>query len=378
MQLEERMQAFLTRRAQNKALRSPKALPELIDFSSNDYLSLAQSSIIKEKVHSKAQQLALGSTGSRLLTGHYNLLEELEIFLAQFHQGEAALVFNSGYNANLSLLSCLPRRSDLILYDELIHASVHDGLKLSQAQSLPFEHNNVQQLQDLIEKHPSKTIFVIVESIYSMDGDAAPLQQMSQLCKDKDCYLIVDEAHSTGLFGNNGAGLCVELGIEQDVFARVHTFGKAIGAHGAAVVGSNILKSYLVNYARPLIYTTALAPHSILSVLEIYKHLAQNGNQYIATLKERIDCFKQHMAHLPPSQYIQSDSPIQTIIVPGNEQVVQLSQHLAQQGMDVRPIRRPTVPTGKERIRICLHRHNSLEEIQELALLILRFLFPLT
>jgi len=365
--INNRMQSLLDRRKQNEAFRTAQSNQHLLDFCSNDYLSLARSPILKEKVHAQSAKLSLGSTGSRLLSGHYELLSLLEEKTAAFHKGEAALLFNSGYTANLSILSAVPRRSDIILYDELVHASIHDGMKLSAATSIAFPHNDTKTLETLLKKYAKQTVFVVVESIYSMDGDAAKLKDISKLCLKDNTHLIVDEAHSTGIYGPNGAGLCVELGIENEVFARLHTFGKGIGAHGAVIVGSTILKEYLFNYARPLIYTTALSPHSVLTVLEAYKHLEQYGLQYIKELQERISYFRELVKPLAGSDYIESFSPIQSIIIPGNSEVVELSHQLQKAGFDARPIRMPTVPAGKERIRICLHRHNSLNEIKGLV-----------
>lgn len=368
--LEKRLLALLNRRKAQKAFRTLHNSSHLIDFCSNDYLSLARSPELQKSLEEEYKNQQLGATGSRLLSGHYDLLDTLEEKLAQFHQAEAALVFNSGYNANLGIISAIPRRSDLILYDELIHASVHDGIRLSQANSQSFAHNNLAELEALLDKNAQKTIFVIVESIYSMDGDASPLGSIQELCQKYEANLIVDEAHSTGIYGTNGAGLCVELGIEKSVFARIHTFGKAIGTHGAAILGSQVLKDYLINYARPLIYTTASSPHSTQSTLAAYELLEKKGNIFIQELKKRIAFFQQHISNQNKYIYIQSDSPIQCLIVPGNEAVTQLSSLLQKEGYDVRPIRKPTVPVGKERIRICLHRHNSFEEIEKLIQLL--------
>jgi len=368
--LEKRMLALLNRRKAQKAFRAVHNSAHLIDFCSNDYLSLARSSALQEIVKKQYTNQFLGATGSRLLSGHYTLLDTLEKKLAQFHQAEAALVFNSGYNANLGIISAIPRKSDLILYDELIHASIHDGIKLSVATSQSFAHNNLVELETLLANNPQKTVFVLVESIYSMDGDAAPLISIQELCQKYDAYLIVDEAHSTGVYGKNGAGLCVELGIESNVFARIHTFGKAIGSHGGAVLGASVLKDYLINYARPLIYTTALSPHTTQSILSAYQLLEKKGTVYIEELNERIAYFQEQIKHQNKYAYIKSNSPIQCLLVPGNEAVTQLSALLQKEGYDVRPIRTPTVPSGKERLRICHHRHNSLEEIKKLVQLL--------
>lgn len=369
--LEKRLLALLNRRKTQKAFRIVQNSSHLIDFCSNDYLSLARSSELQKNITEQYKNQPLGATGSRLLSGHYPLLDTLEEKLAQFHQAEAALVFNSGYNANLGIISAIPRRSDVILYDELIHASIHDGIRLSQATSHPFPHNNVEALETLLSENTQKTIFVIVESVYSMDGDAARLLSIQELCQKYDANLIVDEAHSTGIYGENGAGLCVELGIEKKIFARIHTFGKAIGTHGAAILGAQVLKDYLINYARPLIYTTASSPHTTLSTLSAYQLLEKKGNLYIQELKERITFFQEQISKQSKYIYIKSDSPIQCLLVPGNEAVTQLSTLLQEEGYDIRPIRTPTVPIGKERIRICLHRHNSFEEIRKLVELLL-------
>jgi len=368
--LEQRLRALLNRRKAQKAFRTLRNPSHLIDFCSNDYLGLSRSLELQEIVKSQYKNQQLGATGSRLLSGHYDLLETLEKQLAQFHQAETALVFNSGYNANLGLISAIPRRSDLILYDELIHASIHDGIRLSAATSHPFRHNNLVELETLLINNPQKTVFVIVESIYSMDGDAAPLLLIQKLCQKYEANLIVDEAHSTGIYGKNGAGLCVELGIHKTVFARIHTFGKAIGTHGGAVLGSQILKDYLINYARSFIYTTALSPHTAQSTLAAYQLLNKKGSIYIEELKERILYFRQLINNQNKYTYIPSNSPIQCLIVPGNAAVTELSDLLQRKGFDVRPIRTPTIPNGKERIRICLHRHNSSDEIKKMIQLI--------
>lgn len=365
--LDERMYSLLERRKKQAAFRQFIDLSHLEDFSSNDYLSLSRNKYLQQSIHELSQNLCLGSTGSRLLSGHYPLLEQLENLLPKVHQAEAALVFNSGYNANLSLLTAIPRKGDIILYDSLVHASVHDGLRLCKAASIPFSHNDTQQLKTLLEQYSTHTIFVVVESIYSMDGDAAPLAAISQLCTAHQAHLIVDEAHSTGVFGSSGGGLCVAIGIQQQVFARIHTFGKAIGSHGAAVVGSQLLKDYLTNFARPLIYTTALSPHSILTTLKSYEYLQTDGNELMEKLHQKITLFKRQIpSELAPSN-IESNSPIQTLIIKGNTAVVRVATQLQKLGFDIRPIRSPTVPVGAERLRICLHLHNSTESILSLT-----------
>lgn len=357
MTIEERLQNLLERRKSAGNWRSLQHKAHLVDFCSNDYLSLAR--LEAPNLSNKA-----GSTGSRLLSGHYPLLDQLERLLQNFHRAEAALVLNSGYSANLSLLSAIPRRSDVILYDALIHASMHDGMKLSKATSIAFPHNDLDTLKQLLQTHQGKTIFVLVESVYSMDGDEAPLLALVDLCQYYQAYLIVDEAHSTGCYGTYGEGLCCALGIEKEVFARIYTFGKAIGAYGAAILGSTTLRDFLINYARPFIYTTAPSPSSVERVLWAYQQLQQYGEQWIRELQERTAFFRSNLPHSKIA--LPSQSAIQSILIPGNEAVVACSQSLEKQGFDVRPIRRPTVAVGSERLRICLHRHNSLTEIETL------------
>ena len=357
MTIEERLLNLLERRKAAGNWRSLQYKAHLIDFCSNDYLSLA-------RLEAPSTSNKAGSTGSRLLSGHYPLLEQLEHLLQDFHRAEAALVLNSGYSANLSLLSAIPRRSDIILYDSLIHASMHDGLKLSAAPAIAFPHNDLEHLKQLLQTHQGKTVFVLVESIYSMDGDAAPLLEMVDLCQHYQAYLVVDEAHSTGCYGNYGEGLCCALGIEKAVFARIHTFGKAVGAYGAAILGSTTLRHFLINYARPFIYTTAPSPYTVERVLWAYQQLQQYGTHWIEELQERITFFRTNLPNSSTALY--SQSAIQSILIPGNEAVVACSHALEAQGFDVRPIRRPTVAAGSERLRICLHRHNSLTEIATL------------
>lgn len=370
--LENYLESMLSRRQQAHSLRRTVWLPHLVDFCSNDYLGLSRSEILAQriKVIQNEYPSALGATGSRLLTGHYPLIDEVETQLATFHQAPAALLFNSGYDANLSLLSCLPRRRDLLLYDELIHASLHDGIKLSAASALAFRHNDSQHLAALLHtKHQEyEHIFIIIESIYSMDGDVCPLPQIAELAKQYGAYIIIDEAHSTGIWGEKGEGLAASLGLSDVCFARLHTFGKAMGGHGAVVVGSTLLRSFLLNFARPLIYTTALPPHSLLHIREAYRLLHEKATEWLPELQQKIAFFRELMHGLPTPLYcLPSPSPIQSIIVGGNEPTRALAQQVQQQGFDVRPILSPTVPAGTERIRICLHLFNTKEEMELLA-----------
>ncbi|MCG3167071.1 MAG: 8-amino-7-oxononanoate synthase [Bacteroidia bacterium] len=370
MHIDERLSASLDKRIAEKTFRSLTLKSGLIDFSSNDYLGFARSAEL-EKLVSELEivnvkhSTQVGSTGSRLLSGNTAFAEELENFIAHYHHAEAALLFNSGYNANLGLFSALGRKGDTIIYDELIHASVHDGMRLSKAEYKPFAHNNTVQLEQLL-KETTGQVFVAVESVYSMDGDFAPLKEIAALCKKYKASLIVDEAHATGIFGEKGKGLVTELGLEKDVFARLITYGKAMGCHGAAVVGSTLLKNYLTNFARSFIYTTAAPLHNLYAIKSAYDLLEKSGNR-IDSLNSIIRFFRSRIKTIGEINLHESSSPVQSIIIPGNEKVRKAAAQIQEKGFDVRPLVSPTVPAGQERIRICLHAFNTEKEVDDLV-----------
>ncbi|MCO6500646.1 MAG: 8-amino-7-oxononanoate synthase [Vicingus serpentipes] len=359
------IQEKLDQRKAENAFRELKTNPTLIDFCSNDYLGLAKESTI----HSFHEEFnTYGATGSRLISGNHTITEELEKELAVFYNAPAGLVFNSGYNANVGLFSCVPQRGDTIIYDELIHASIRDGIRLSLANSFAFKHNNITALEEKL-KQAKGNIYIAVESIYSMDGDQAPLKELVQISKQYHAALIVDEAHAIGVFGSKGEGLVSQLGLDQEVFAKVITFGKALGTHGAIVLGSNLLRGYLINFSRAFIYTTALPLTSIVTIKNAHQFLTQHTNR-ITTLHELIQYFKAQFNN-SNIELIKSDSAIQCIIIPENNQVKSIAEEIQQAGFDVRPILSPTVPKGKERLRICLHSFNTKEQINQLTKLII-------
>jgi 8-amino-7-oxononanoate synthase len=350
----------LQERHQLQAFRQLKLTTGMVDLCSNDYLGIVKNNLLGEKIALYAPHAKHGSTGSRLLSGNYELIEEAENLIATFHQSEAALLFNSGYDANVGLLSCVPQKGDTILYDHLCHASIRDGIRLSFAQSFSFRHNDVEDLQKKLHSATGE-IFIVTESVFSMDGDLAPLQQLTELCQQHNCHLIIDEAHATGIIGERGEGLTQHLQLHHRCFARVHTFGKALGCHGAVVLGSAALRDYLINFSRPFIYTTALPEVSVAAICasyNIFPALAQERIQ----LNELVDAFQSAAAN---SRYtiLQSNTPIQGIVVPGNEAVKQVAARLQKNGLDVRPILYPTVPRGSERLRVVLHSFNMKEEV---------------
>ncbi len=347
LQLEERKKLGL--------YRSLILSDQKIDFASNDYLGFAREQLL----HPKNKSEYNGATGSRLISGNSSEAEQAEKKIAQFHRADAALIFNSGYMANLGLCSSIANKNDTFICDELIHASLIDGVRLSYASKFKFKHNDVIDLDQKLA-HAKGNKFVVVESLYSMDGDEAPLQEIVRTCEKYQAHLIVDEAHATGVFGGQGEGLVCHLQLEKKVFACIYTFGKALGLHGAAVTGSETLRNYLINFARPFIYSTAMPPYVYQQIESAY-HLLPSTNR--ARLFELIDYFTNEIKTIDRFGFLASRSQIQGIIVPGNNIAKSLSEHLFKKGIYAKAILSPTVPTGQERIRICLHTFNTENEI---------------
>lgn len=360
--IQERLQA----RKDSESLRKLSRLHLPVDFCSNDYLGFSRSAALKDRMDNLLLQipnLTTGSGGSRLLSGNHAFTEETEAIIAGFHHADSGLIFNSGYDANVGLISSLAQRGDTIISDELIHASLIDGARLSHASRYTFKHNDIAALEAKL-KLAAGNIYVLVESVYSMDGDLAPLIEINDCCKRYGANLIVDEAHALGIFGNNGKGRVQQLGLEQEVFARVVTFGKALGCHGAIVLGSPSLREYLINFARSFIYTTAAPIHTIVSIHAAYQLLAATDHTPIIT--ERI---RQYTVAIKAAgiKNKPSESSIQTVLYNNGTSAKFAAENLQQQGLDVRAILSPTVPKGSERLRICLHTYNTNEEIQTLT-----------
>ena len=312
---ENFLEKKLKEREQANALRVLGLHDGTIDFCSNDYLGIAKNKLIENTIQGN---LSHGSTGSRLLSGNYQLIEETEKLIADFHAAEEGLIFNSGYDANVGLLSSVPQKGDVIIYDKLSHASIRDGVRLSFASSVSFLHNDVADLEKKLSgaATPPQNIFVVTESVFSMDGDMAPLLEISELCDKYNAALIVDEAHATGVMGERGEGLIQHLGLQQKCFARLHTFGKACGCHGAVILGSAQLKKYLINFARSLIYRTALPPTAISAIAASYT-LFPFMNKEREHINILIDDFKKSSLIYSVQA---SDTPIQVVIVPGNDE----------------------------------------------------------
>lgn len=395
MKLPHKLHKKITAREANDTLRSLTAPANLIDFSSNDYLGLSKNEHLLEEASQLLQEHQIhnqGATGSRLLSGNHALYPIVEDAITRFHESETALIFNSGYDTNIGFFQSVPQRGDVILYDEYIHASIRDGLTMSHAKAYKFSHNNLDSLKRLLEKQKlasplvggdtrrgegvkqeegilEREIYVVTESVFSMDGDSPDLMMMQTLCEKYHAHFIVDEAHATGVMGDRGQGLVQDLGLQNRVFARIVTFGKAMGTHGAAILGGKDLREYLINFARSLIYTTALPPHTLATIFVAYQHLYnhQIPHPAVGALQKNIQIFREAIISLEiQSSFIESTSAIQCSIIPGVERVKTLSRKLTQQGYNVQPILSPTVPEGQERLRFCLHSFNTENEITEL------------
>jgi len=352
---EEFLDRKLQERSAADALRVLRVADGRADFYSNDYLGISKNGLIEAFL--PHTPLAHGSTGSRLLAGNYPLIEETEKDIASFHDAEAALIFNSGYDANFGLLACVAGKGDLILYDKLSHASLRDGVRQSFADSYSFAHNDPGDLEKKLRSKKGNC-FVVTESVFSMDGDMAPLVDMIALCRQYNAHLIVDEAHATGFIGKRGEGLVQDLNLQDDCFARIHTFGKALGCHGAVILGSQTLRNYLINFCRPFIYSTAIPPVSVAAIKASYKIFPELN-------KER-DEIRHLISLFDHDGFKKSDTPIQCFLAPGNEHAKRAAKRLLDNNLDARPILHPTVPLGEERLRITLHSYNTVEETEKL------------
>lgn len=347
MQLHKKLQ----KRIEAGNYRKLQAQLNLIDFSSNDILGISKE--LKDV-------MAYGSTGSRLLTGNTSFVEDLETRIATFHKAEAGLLFNSGFVANLGLLSAIAEADDVIIYDAHVHASTKQSIALSKCKAIPFRHQNLNHLESRLKVYASRksTLYVCVESIYSCDGTITSIADVVVLCEKYGAFLIVDEAHANGIYGPLGAGLA----LHPSIFARIYTFSKALGAHGAIVVGSKKLKDYLINFSLPFIYTTAL-PMGLLQTIDENYQKAMCADLHRQQILKLIRAFRKRGEAFP---FHPSQTHIQTLLIPGNRQAKQFANSLQKRGFDVRALLSPTVQRGKERLRFILHSFNTTEQIDQL------------
>ncbi|HHE8981657.1 TPA: 8-amino-7-oxononanoate synthase [Haemophilus influenzae] len=339
---------------------------KMLNMSSNDYLGLASNENLRQ---SFLQQYggnfpSFTSSSSRLLTGNFPIYTDLEELVAQRFQRESALLFNSGYHANIGILPALTTKS-LILADKLVHASMIDGIRLSQCEFFRYRHNDYEHLKNLLEKNVGKfdRTFIVTESVFSMDGDVADLKQLVQLKKQfPNTYLYVDEAHAIGVYGKDGLGIAERANVIADIDLLVGTFGKALASMGAYVVCDQILKECLINQMRPLIFSTALPPFNVAWTHFIFERLPQLSKE--RTHLEQLSAFlRQEVEHR--TQIMPSQTCIVPYILGENEATLAKAKDLQEQGYYCLPIRPPTVPKGTSRIRLSLTADMTMDEVKQ-------------
>jgi 8-amino-7-oxononanoate synthase len=335
---------------------------EVINFSSNNYLGIANHPALAAAAKQAIDRYGCGSGASRLISGNMTLHEELEAKLAQFKNTEAALVFNSGFQANVGILSTLAGEGDAIVSDSLNHASIIDGCRLSKARTLVYAHGDLDDLEGALKKAASACRRLIVtETIFSMDGDEAPLGEIVELAEKYDAMVMVDEAHGTGVFGANGAGVVAKLGLASRVFVQMGTLGKALGGFGAYIAGSRGLCDLLINRCRSFIFTTSLPP-AVMAMALAAIDLVQNEPQRRDALRHNCQKLKQGLNRLE-FELGPSESPILPLIVGDAARCMALSAALLDRGVFAQGIRPPTVPAGTSRLRITVMATHSDAQI---------------
>jgi 8-amino-7-oxononanoate synthase len=367
--LKERAKEGLLRKLKPAALRRAGKIyfenKEYVDFSSNDYLGLSDHPELKQAVIAATDKFGLGACASRLLSGDSELLHELEDMVAKFKGKEAALVFNSGYQANVGIISSLFTKGDCIFSDRLNHASIIDGILLSQAKIFRFQHNDCQHLELLLKKERNKfkKALIITESIFSMDGDRAPLKELAGLKEKYNCQIMVDEAHATGVFGENGSGLVEEEGLNDKVDLIMGTFSKALAGFGAYLAASKSTVDYLVNTCRSFIYSTALPAPVIagnLASLKLVKDQPQRRKTLLAVSKTLRDELQKR------GFCVKGTSQIIPVILGDNLRALEFAKKIQAQGYWVMPVRPPTVPAGQARLRLSLSYHHDQATLNKL------------
>ena len=335
---------------------------EVINFSSNNYLGIANHPALAAAAKAAIDRYGCGSGASRLISGNMALHEELEAKLAQFKNTEAALVFNSGFQANTGILATLVGEGDMIFSDALNHASIIDGCRLSRARTEVYQHGDLDQLSSQLKLAPSGARKLIVsESIFSMDGDQAPLVGIVELAEKFGAMVMVDEAHATGIFGADGAGVVAKLGLVERVTVQMGTLGKALGGFGAYVAGSSGLRDLLINRCRSFIFTTALPPAVMamaLAAIDLIKQEPQRREALWANCRRLNQGFTKLGFALGPSA-----SPILPLMVGDAKKCMELCERLLERGVFAQGIRPPTVPPGTSRLRITLMATHTEEQI---------------
>jgi 8-amino-7-oxononanoate synthase len=368
---EKWMNSCLIKKEKLGQLRSLTLKKEKIDFFSNDYLGLCYNKKIKESILNKfSGQEQIGSSGSRLLSGNSALAIEVEGEIANFFCSDAALFFISGFSLNVGLLAAIANKEDILVLDERIHASWSQGSQLSKAKTYYFKHNCYLRLEEKLSrlsKNDVRNIYVIVESIYSMDGDVCHLREIQKVCEKFKAHLIVDEAHAVGVMGKNGQGLVVSLSLQDKIFCRVVTFGKAFGASGAAILASNTVKNYLVNFCSSFIYTTAPSAFVYLNISSVIDWLI--SKEFIVE-RQRLTS---NIGYMNQTLGIENKTPIYPFVFGSVGGLRDISISLRENKISCTPIFPPTVRRGYERLRVCIHSHNSRENIDTFSRIIRRY-----
>jgi 8-amino-7-oxononanoate synthase len=335
---------------------------EALNFCSNNYLGLANHPALCAAAKKAIDRYGCGSGASRLISGNMTLHEELESKIAELKGTEAALVFNSGFQANTGILSTLVSEDDFILSDSLNHASIIDGCRLSRAKVMIYAHCDLEQLERELRKTPAKSRkLVVTESLFSMDGDEAPLAEIVELAEKYGAMVMVDEAHATGVFEPNGAGLVAKLGLGDRVLVQMGTLGKALGGFGAYVAGSSALRELLINRCRSFIFTTALPP-AVMAMGVAAIELVQREPERRQALRDNCELLQAGLKSLGYS-IANSRSQILPLMIGDATQCMKLSDELLQRGVFAQGIRPPTVPAGTSRLRITLMATHTREHI---------------
>jgi len=337
---------------------------ELLNFCSNDYLGLANHPCLKEAVRRATDRYGVGAGASRLMCGNLKPYAELENALAEFKRKEAAIVFSSGYTANVGIISALVGAGDVAIIDKLCHASVIDGCKQSGATLRVYPHGNLEKLESLLaQSQDARRRLIVTETIFSMDGDQAPLPGITDLKQRYDAWLMIDEAHGTGVFGEHGRGLAEQLGVENQVDVTMGTLSKAVGCLGGYVAGSRTLIDYLLNKARSLIYSTAMPPAILAAAAESVRLIAgDEGHARREQLWQNAAALKRGLGQLGIA--VSTDGPILPVRVGDEAAAVELSQALFERGVFVSAIRYPTVAKGKARLRVTVTAAHRSEDIR--------------
>jgi 8-amino-7-oxononanoate synthase len=366
--LEEAWEIILENRKAQNLFRQFGSLRKegSIDFYSNDYLGLCHfaesQNLFREELKA---DFSLGSSGSRLVSGQQEELEQLERECSRFFKSETGLFFPNGFMANLALFSCMATRHDTILFDEQAHVSIKEGIRLSLAGSFPFLHNNPEDLEKKLKKAKGRK-FVAIEGIYSMSGHLASLKSIVEVCKQHQAYLIIDEAHSTGVLGEAGEGLALSEKLENQIWVRNYTFGKALGTAGAFLALSPIAREFLTNFSFPLIYSTSPSPLQV-KVCRIQLKQLKEEKHRIPLLQSNIRSWLAWAENQAFEVTKNAHSPVQFIRIRGNEKALALAKFINEQAIQIKAMLKPTVREGEEGLRVSLHSQNLPSDFERLA-----------